>query len=64
MNPYKIEMCFVDYAEDKEPLYRVKVYDKNGNVILSSDSISKEKAVRHIMEYCYDDTIREYTIKE
>lgn len=64
MNPYKIEMCFVGYTEDKEPLYKVRVYDKNGNVILSSNDIPKERAVRCIMEYCYEDTITEYTIKE
>lgn len=64
MSPYKIEMCFVGYTECKEPLYRVRVYDKNGNVILSSMDITKEKAVRCIMEYCYEDTTKEYTIKE
>ncbi len=54
MSPYKIEMCFVGYTEDKEPLYKVMVYDKNGNVILSSKEIPKNRAVRCIMEYCYD----------
>ena len=64
MSPYKIEMCFVGYTEDKEPLYKVRVYDKDGNVILSSMDIPKERAVRCIMEYCYEDTITQYTIKE
>ena len=64
MSPYKIEMVMVGYTEDLEPLYKVKVYDKNGNVILSSNDIPKERAVRCIMEYCYEDTITEYTIKE
>ena len=55
MSPYKIEMCMVGYTEDKEPLYKVRVYDENGNVILSSNDIPKERAVRCIMEYCYSD---------
>ena len=52
MNPYKIEMCVVDYTKDKEPLYKVKVYDKNGNVMLSSNKVSKETAVKNIVDYC------------
>ena len=52
MSPYKIEMCVVDYTEDKEPLYMVKVYDKNSNVMLSSNKVSKETAVKNIAEYC------------
>lgn len=52
MSPYKIEMCFVGYTEDKEPLYSVIVYDKNGNVILSSSNVSKETAVKCIANYC------------
>lgn len=64
MSPYKIEMCFVGYTENLEPLYKVKVYDKNGNVIVSSNDISKERAVRCIMEYCYEDTMTKYTIRE
>lgn len=52
MSPYKIEMCVVDYAEDKEPLYKVRVYDKNGNVILISNKVSKETAVKNIADYC------------
>lgn len=52
MNPYKIEMCVVDYTKDKEPLYKVKVYDKNGNVMLSSNKVSKETAVKNIADYC------------
>ena len=52
MNPYKIEMCVVDYTKDKEPLYKVRVYDKNGNIILSSNKVTKETAVKNIAEYC------------
>lgn len=52
MSPYKIEMCFVGYTEDKEPLYKVIVYDKNGNVTLSSNKVSKETAVKNIANYC------------
>ena len=52
MSPYKIEMYVVDYSEDKEPLYKVRVYDKNGNIILSSNKVSKETAVKNITEYC------------
>ena len=53
MSPYKVEMCMVGYTEDKEPLYKVRVYDENGNVILSSNDIPKERDVRCIVEYCY-----------
>ena len=52
MSPYKIDMCVVDYTEDNEPLYMVKVYDKNSNVILSSNKVSKKTAVKNIAEYC------------
>lgn len=52
MSPYKIEMYVVDYTEDKEPLYKVRVYDKNGNIMLSSNKISKETAVKNIADYC------------
>lgn len=52
MNPYKIEMCVVDYTKEKEPLYEVKVYDKNGNVMLSSNKVPKEIAVKNIVDYC------------
>lgn len=52
MSPYKIDMCVVDYTEDKEPLYMVKVYDKNGKVMLSSNKVSKETAVKNIADYC------------
>ena len=30
MSPYKIEMYVNSYAEDKEPLYKVMIYDRNG----------------------------------
>ena len=52
MSPYKIEMCVVDYTEDKEPLYKVRVYDKNGNVMLSSNKVPKEKEEKNIADYC------------
>ena len=52
MSPYKIEMFVNDYTEDKEPLYQVKVYDKDGKIILSSNNVIKEKAVKYIAEYC------------
>ena len=52
MSPYKIDMCVVDYSEDKEPLYKISVYDRNGNVILSSNKLSKETAVKNIAAYC------------
>lgn len=53
MSPYKIDMCVVGYSEDKEPLYKISVYDKNGNVILrSSHKLSKEMAVKNIADYC------------
>ena len=52
MSPYKIDMCVVDYTKDKEPLYKVKVYDKNDNIILSSNKVSKETAVKNIADYC------------
>ena len=51
MSPYKIEMCVVDYTENKEPLYKVRIYDKNGNIILSSNKVSKETAVKNIADY-------------
>ena len=50
MSPYKIEMYVVDYSEDKEPLYNVRVYDKNDNIILSSNKVSKETAVKKILQ--------------
>lgn len=52
MSPYKIEMFVNSYTEDKEPLYKVRVYDKNGNIILSSNVMPKETAVKRIAEYC------------
>ena len=52
MSPYKIEMYVNGYTEDKEPLYQVKVYDKDGNTILNSDDMTKEKAVKSIVDYC------------
>ena len=52
MSPYKIVMCVVDYTGNKELLYKVKVYDKNGNVMLSSNKVSKETAVKNIADYC------------
>lgn len=52
MSPYKIEMCLVDYAEDKEPLYKVIIYDKDGEQIASINTIPKERAIEAIMNYC------------
>ena len=52
MSPYKIEMYVNSYADDKEPLYKVKVYDINGKLIKSTNDITKEKAVRAIADYC------------
>jgi hypothetical protein len=52
MSPYKIEMIVNSYTEDKEPLYKVIIYDKNNIVRLYSTDIPKEKAVQYIAEYC------------
>lgn len=54
MSPYRIEMRVVGYGEGGKLLYKVFVYDKTNKVILSSLSVPKEQAVRHIMEYCYE----------
>lgn len=45
-------MSVNSYTEDKEPLYKVRVYDKNGNVILTSNDMKKERAVKCIAECC------------
>lgn len=52
MSPYKIEMIVDSYTEDKEPLYKVRVYDKDGNIVLISNDNSKERAVKIIAQYC------------
>lgn len=52
MSPYKIEMAFVCYREDKEPLYIVRIFDRDGKQIAESDKITKEKAVKAIVNYC------------
>lgn len=52
MSPYKIEMSLVDYAEDKEPLYKVIIYNKEGEQIASTNNMPKEKAIEAIMNYC------------
>lgn len=52
MSPYKIEMYVNSYTEDKEPLYKVKIYDKNGKLIISSNVMSKEMAIKAIAMYC------------
>ena len=52
MSPYKIEMFVSGYTKDKQPLYKVRVYDKYGRVILSSKDVPKEKAVKNIATYC------------
>ena len=52
MSPYKIEMYVNSYAEDKEPLYKVMIYDRNGKLIASSNDMPKEKAIKSIAHYC------------
>lgn len=52
MSPYKIEMYVNSYADDKEPLYKVKIYDRDEKLIGSTNDISKEKAIRVIANYC------------
>lgn len=52
MSPYKIEMYVNSYAEDKEPLYKVKIYDRDSKLIASTNDIPKEKAVKAIANYC------------
>lgn len=52
MSPYKIEMFVHSYSKDKQPLYKVRVYDKRGRIVLSSKDVSKEKAVKNIASYC------------
>lgn len=52
MSPYKVEMRVNSYSEEKEPLYIVLVYDRDGNLILKSDDMTKEKAIKAIANYC------------
>lgn len=52
MSPYKIEMFVNSYTEDKEPLYRVRFYDKDGKLIASTNDITKERALKAIANYC------------
>lgn len=52
MSPYKIEMFVSGYTKDKMPLYKVRVYNKKGRVILSSKDAPKERAVKNIAAYC------------
>ena len=52
MNPYKIEMFVSGYTKDKKPLYKVRVYNKRGHIVLSSKDVPKEKAVKNIAAYC------------
>ena len=52
MNPYKIEMYVNSYTEDKEPLYNVRIYARNGKLIAYTNDITKEKAVKAIATYC------------
>ena len=52
MSPYKIEMFVNSYTEDKEPLYKVRVYDESGSIMLISNDMPKERAVQCIAEYC------------
>ena len=52
MSPYKIEMFVNSYTEDKEPLYKVRIYDKYGKQIASTNDIPKERAIKAIANYC------------
>lgn len=52
MSPYKIEMFVNSYTEDKEPLYKVRIYDKDGKQIASTNDIPKERAIKAIANYC------------
>lgn len=55
MSPYKIEIYFNGtYTEDKEPLYNIRIYDKDNNPIKSvcTDNKTKEYAIKAIAEYC------------
>ena len=52
MSLYKIEMFVNSYTEDKEPLYKVRIYDKDGKQIASTNDISKESAIKAIANYC------------
>jgi hypothetical protein len=52
MSPFKIEMTFECYDENKEPLYVVRIFDRDGKQIGSTNKITKERAVKTIMNYC------------
>lgn len=52
MSPYKIEMFVNSYTEYKEPLYKVRIYDRDGKLIASTNDITKEGAVKAIANYC------------
>jgi hypothetical protein len=52
MSPYKIEMFVSSYTKDKEPLYKIKIYDSDNNVMLESDDKTKEQAIKAIADYC------------
>lgn len=52
MSPYKIEMFVSSYTKDKEPLYKVRIYGKDGKLMASTNDIPKERAVKAIANYC------------
>lgn len=52
MSPYKIEMYVNSYTEDKEPLYKVRIYDRDGKLIANTNDVTKEKAIKSIANYC------------
>lgn len=52
MSPYKIEMFVSGYTKDKEPLYKVRIYDRDGKLMANTNDISKERAIKAIADYC------------
>lgn len=56
MSPFKIEMTFECYGENKEPLYVVRIFDRDGKQMSSTNKITKERAVKFIVNYCCIDT--------
>ena len=52
MSPYKIEMTFACYGEGNEPLYVVRIFDRDGKQIASTNKITKERAIKSIANYC------------
>lgn len=52
MSPYKVEFFVYSYTKDKEPLYKIKIYDSDNNVMLESNGKTKEQAIKAIADYC------------